>query len=252
MEPILVADRVSKSFGSLRAVDEVSLSVEQGEIFGIAGPNGSGKSTLFNIVTSIPFPSDSGRVVFEGKEIQRMRANRICRFGLARTFQKETAFDTLSTLDNVILGSTYGRGTNNSAESRRQAAETLEFVGIAEDQFDRPAAELSVFDKKRLMIASAIVTEPRVLLLDEPASGLTKPEIDETIDLIRRLNERGVTLLVIEHVLPLLLPLPLLLTVSARLLVLNHGSELVTGTPDDVIRDPRVVEAYLGTRESRD
>ena len=103
-----------------------------------------------------------------------------------------------------------------------------------------------MFDKKRLMIASAIVTEPRVLLLDEPASGLTKPEIDETIDLIRRLNERGVTLLVIEHV------LPLLLTVSARLLVLNHGSELVTGTPDDVIRDPRVVEAYLGSRASRD
>ena len=129
-----------------------------------------------------------------------MRANKICRSGLARTFQKETAFDTLSTLDNVILGSTYGRGTDDSAESRKQASETLEFVGIGADQFARPAAELSVFDKKRLMIASAIVTEPRVLLLDEPASGLTKPEIDETIDLIRRLNERGVTLLVIEHV----------------------------------------------------
>ena len=246
MDSILVVDGVSKSFGSLRAVDDVSLSVEQGEIFGIAGPNGSGKSTLFNIITSIPFPADSGRIVFEGKQIQRMRANRICRSGLARTFQKETAFDTLSTLDNVILGSTYGRGTDDSAESRRQASETLEFVGVGADQFERPAAELSVFDKKRLMIASAIVTEPRVLLLDEPASGLTKPEIDETIDLIRRLNERGVTLLVIEHV------LPLLLTVSARLLVLNHGSELVTGTPDDVIRDPHVVEAYLGSRASHE
>ena len=194
MDSILVVDGVSKSFGSLRAVDDVSLSVEKGEIFGIAGPNGSGKSTLFNIITSIPFPADSGRIVFEGKQIQRMRANRICRSGLARTFQKETSFDTLSTLDNVILGSTYGRGTESSAESRRQASETLEFVGIGADQFERPAAELSVFDKKRLMIASAIVTEPRVLLLDEPASGLTKPEIDETIDLIRRLNERSVTL----------------------------------------------------------
>ena len=112
VDSILVVDGVSKSFGSLRAVDDVSLSVEQGEIFGIAGPNGSGKSTLFNIITSIPFPADSGRVVFEGKEIQRMRASRICRSGLARTFQKETAFDTLSTLDNVILGSTYGRGTD--------------------------------------------------------------------------------------------------------------------------------------------
>ncbi len=246
MEPILVADRVSKSFGSLRAVDEVSFEVAPQEIFGIAGPNGSGKSTLFNIITSIPFPADSGRVVFEGKEIQRMRANQVCRSGLARTFQKETAFDTLSTLDNVILGATYGGGAGEYGASREAAAEALAFVGIGEEQFARPASELSVFDKKRLMIASAIVTKPRVLLLDEPASGLTKLEIDETIDLIRRLNESGITVLVIEHV------LPLLLTVSARLLVLNHGSELTTGTPDDVIRDPRVVEAYLGSRAKHD
>ena len=242
MDSILSVERVSKSFGSLRAVDEVSFSVARGEIFGIAGPNGSGKSTLFNIVTAIPFPADRGRVVFEGKQIQRMAAHRICRAGLSRTFQKETAFDSLTALDNVILGATYGHLEGDDADSLERARAALAFVGIDEDQVQRPASELSVFDKKRLMLASALATGPRVLLLDEPASGLTKLEIDDTIDLIRRLSERGITVLVIEHV------LPLLLTVSARLLVLNNGKELVSGTPDDVIRDPRVVEAYLGSR----
>jgi len=245
MDPILTVDAVSKSFGSLRAVDQVSFAVEAGEIFGIAGPNGSGKSTLFNIITSIPFPADSGRIIFDGRQIERRGANKICRTGLARTFQKETAFDTLSALDNVLLGAVYGHHVK-SGDDLENAHEALAFVGIDATQFSRPAAELSVFDKKRLMLASALATRPRVLLMDEPASGLTKPEIDETIDLIHRLNQDGITVLVIEH------DLPLLLTVSQRLMVLNQGSELMTGTPDEVMRDQRVVEAYLGTRARHD
>lgn len=242
MDQILIVEDACKLFGSLRAVDNVSFGVEAGEIFGIAGPNGSGKSTLFNIITSIPFPADAGRIVFDGRAIHRMRANQICRAGVARTFQKETAFDSLSTFDNVVLGSVYGLGRAGAGgEAGEAAREALVFVGIEDDQFHRPAGELSVFDKKRLMLASALATRPRVLLLDEPASGLTQPEIDQTIELVRRVNGEGVTVLLIEHV------LPLLLSVSNRLMVLNQGQELVTGDPDAVMRDERVVEAYLGS-----
>ena len=246
MDDILVVDAVCKSFGALRAVADVSLSVRQGEIFGIAGPNGSGKSTLFNIITSIPYAADSGKILFEGKAIQGKRPHNICRAGIARTFQRETAFDTLTTRENVRLGAVYGTPSLDAAMCRERAREALASVGIAETNFERPAAELSVFDKKRLMLASALATGPKLLLMDEPASGLTSPEIDETIDIIRRVNEDGVTVLVIEHV------LPLLLTVSHRLMVLNKGEILVTGAPDDVVRDPLVVEAYLGSRKRED
>jgi branched-chain amino acid transport system ATP-binding protein len=241
MDQLLIVEDACKLFGSLRAVDNVSFAVEPGEIFGIAGPNGSGKSTLFNIITSIPFPADAGRITFNGRAIQRMRANEICRAGVARTFQKETAFDTLSTFDNVMLGSVYGLGKAGEASTDQAVRDALAFVGIGDEQFHRPAGELSVFDKKRLMLASALATRPSVLLLDEPASGLTQPEIDQTIELVRRVNAEGVTVLLIEHV------LPLLLSVSNRLMVLNQGQELVTGDPDAVMRDERVVEAYLGS-----
>jgi branched-chain amino acid transport system ATP-binding protein len=244
MSDILVVEGVRKSFGQLRAVDEVSFAVRAGEIFGIAGPNGSGKSTLFNIMTAIPFAADGGSVSFDGRRIDRLAPHRICQSGVARTFQKETTFDSLSAYQNVLLGAVYGRGRRDAARFDARARDALGIVGIAETQFDRPAGELSVFDKKRLMIASALATEPRLLLLDEPASGLTKPEVAETADLVRRVNGLGITVLIIEHVLPLLLSL------SQRVMVLNQGRELTTGLPDDVMRDERVVEAYLGTRRA--
>ena len=243
MDDILVVKGVCKSFGALRALNNVSLSVNQGDIFGIAGPNGSGKSTLFNVITSVPYTADSGVVLFEGKEIQGKSPHKICRFGIARTFQRETAFDTLTTRDNARLGAVYGTPTLDEAKRWERTQEALAYVGMAEDQFDRLAAELSVFDKKRLMLASALATAPKVLLMDEPASGLTGPEIDETIELIRRVNDSGVTILVIEHV------LPLLLNVSHKLMVLNQGEPLTVGTPDEVVRNPLVIEAYLGTQK---
>lgn len=242
MSDILVVEGARKSFGQLRAVDEVSFAVRPGEIFGIAGPNGSGKSTLFNIITGIPFAADGGRIEFEGRRIEHLAAHRICQGGVARTFQKETTFDSLSAYQNVLLGAVYGRGRGVGADIEARARQALGFVGIASDRIDRPAGELSVFDKKRLMIASALATEPKLLLLDEPASGLTKPEVEETAALVRRVNESGVTVLIIEHVLPLLLSL------SERVMVLNQGRELTTGLPHEVMRDERVVEAYLGSR----
>jgi branched-chain amino acid transport system ATP-binding protein len=239
---LLQVDDVSKAFGSLKAVDGVSFSVQAGEIFGIAGPNGSGKSTLFNIVTGIPFGPDRGRVCLDGTEIQGRSGHRIARMGLARTFQRETSFDGLTVFENALIGATYGGDLKATSEARERAAEALEFVGFAPAGFGRLAGELSVFDRKCLMLATAIATNPRILLLDEPASSLTKPEIKASIDLIRRIAARGITIVLIEHVLTFLMSL------SQHLMVLNQGSVLARGLPQEVIADPRVVEAYLGTR----
>lgn len=240
--PLLQVEQVSKSFGSLRAVDQVSFEVRAGEIFGIAGPNGSGKSTLFNVITGIPFRPDSGRVIFDDTELQRLSGFQIARLGLARTFQRETSFDSLSVFENALMGASYGLAKAKRSGLDDKVAEVLEFVGFAPGTFHRPAQELSVYDRKCLMLASALAMEPRMLLLDEPASGLTRPEIEQAIGLIQRIAARGVTILLIEHVLTFLMRL------SQHLMVLNQGRVLVLGEPETVMRDQRVVEAYLGTR----
>jgi len=240
---LLEVDGVSKSFGALRAVDQVSLSVDPGEIFGVAGPNGSGKSTLFNIISGIPFGPDEGRVIFGGQDLRGLKGHQIARLGLARTFQRETSFDTLSLFDNVLIGATYGRGGRRDGSVARSVTEALGFAGFGAESFGRPAAELSVYDRKCLMLASALAMSPRALLLDEPASGLSKPEIEQLIALIRRIAARGVAILLIEHVLTVLLAL------SQRLMVLNQGSVLVLADPDSVVQNPEVIRAYLGERK---
>jgi len=246
MAGLLDVQGVSKTFGALRAVNGVSFQVAEGEIFGIAGPNGSGKSTLFNIITSTPFPASAGEIRFAGEAIHRKSPHEICHLGLARTFQRETAFDSLTVRENVVLGAVFGPGGSQPADVDARVRSALDFVELASANVERPAAELSVFDRKRLMLASALVMEPKMILLDEPASGLTKPEIEETIRIIKRTNERGIAVVLIEHVLPVLLAL------SRRLMVLNQGEVLTTGDPDVVVRDPRVVEAYLGAKGARD
>lgn len=242
--PLLQVEGVCKAFGSLKAVDEVSFTVAPGEIFGIAGPNGSGKSTLFNLMTGIPFGPDRGRIVFDGIDIQGKAGHAIARLGLARTFQRETSFDGLTVFENVLIGSSYGKQDRPAAAARDAAAEALEFVGLAAGSFGRLAGELSVFDRKCLMLATAIAMEPKMLLLDEPASSLTRPEIETSIGLIRRTAARGITIVLIEHVLTFLMSL------SQHLLVLNQGRVLAAGDPAAVIADERVVEAYLGTRRA--
>jgi len=233
---------VSKRFGALRAVDDVSFSVEEGEVFGIAGPNGSGKSTLFNVISGIPFGPDEGRLVFQGRDLRRLKGHQVARLGLARTFQRETAFDTLTVFENALMGASYGHAAKGVGPA--EVTEALRFVGFDPAGFARPAAELSVYDRKCLMLATALAMSPRILLLDEPASGLTMPEIEESIALIRKIAARGIAILLIEHV------LTVLLTLSERLMVLNQGRVLVLGAPDEVVRNPEVIRAYLGDRRS--
>lgn len=244
MADLLTVEKVTKTFGALRAVDDISFQVSEGEVLGIAGPNGSGKSTLFNALTAIPYPANAGRITFRGRRIDRLSPHRIARLGIARTFQTETDFETLSVLDNAMIPLIAAKTGASHGERLRLAEETCALVGLEAD-LERPASELSIFDRKLLMLASALALKPKLLLLDEPASGLSRPEVQKTTETIRHINAMGVTIMLIEHV------IPLLLSVSQRLIVLNFGRKLAEGEPERVVRDPRVVEAYLGA-EARD
>ena len=239
--PLLSAVGLRKSFGALTAVNDVSLDVRQGQIFGIAGPNGSGKSTLFNILSGIPFGPDAGSITFAGRSLTGLPPYRIAQAGLVRSFQKDITFDTLSARQTVQVAADHG-----AAEARRDAESPterlLDLMRFPPSRRDEDSGSLPIFDKKRLAIASALALRPRLLMLDEPASGLTKPEVEDLASLIRAVRQDGVTVMLVEHV------LPLLLSVSDSLFVMNHGGIIAQGLPDAVFRDPVVVEAYLGRR----
>jgi branched-chain amino acid transport system ATP-binding protein len=237
--PLLDVSSVSKRFGAFVAVDGVSFSVSEGEVLGVAGPNGSGKSTLFNLLTALPYRADGGEIRFRGESIVGLAPFRIARKGLARTFQKDTEFRSLGVRDNVLIG-TYCCGAMDRSDRARAIEGALDQVGFESDRRTRVAGDLSVFDKKRMMIATALVGKPKLLLLDEPASGLTKPEIEQLRCLIVALSQTGLTIVVIEHV------LTLLVAVAQRLIVLNEGRVLSQGEPTKVVRDERVISAYLG------
>lgn len=240
MTDILVVKGMSKSFGALKAIRGLSFSLGRGEILGIAGPNGSGKSTLFNILTRIPFGPDTGELVLDGRSLDRLSPRRIVQTGLVRIFQTETDFETLSVIENVLVAMPDDDFRDGRRAAETRATELLAYVGL-QGQADRTASDITVYDRKKLMIATALACRPKVLLLDEPAAGLSRPEVAEMIELIRRINADGMSIIVIEHI------ISLLVSVSNRLLVLNFGELLAEGAPEDVIRDRRVIEAYLGS-----
>ena len=237
----LAVSGLSKRFGALKAVDDISFTVAEGEILGIAGPNGSGKSTLFNAITRVPFSQDSGKVTVFDKEISHLANNEIAKQGLARTFQRESVFADLSAIDNVLVTI---EQTGRAARFRKRVAlaeEALNVVGFPATLHNWKAGQLPVFLRKLIMIAGAVALEPVVILLDEPASGLTVPEIEKLRNLILSLRNGGMTILLVEHV------LSLLMAVSDRLMVMDSGSVIALGEPTEVIKNPTVIEAYLGT-----
>ncbi len=236
MAPLLELRNVSRVFGGLRALGDVSLTVNEGEIVGLIGPNGAGKTTLFSVVSGFYRPS-SGQIYFDGRPIGGLRPDVICALGLARTFQLVKPFPNLTVAENVMVGA-FNR-TNRRAEAERIAWEVLEFVGLAHKGLSR-ATSLTLADRKRLEVARALATRPRLLLLDEVMAGLTPTESMHVVGLIRQIRERGVTLLVIEHVMRAIMSL------SDRVAVLHHGQLIAEGEPEAAVRDPAVIEAYLG------
>jgi branched-chain amino acid transport system ATP-binding protein len=241
-KPILVAEGVSKYFGRMAAVKDLSFQVYEEEIYGIAGPNGAGKTTLFNIISHV-LPVDDGRIMFNDKYIHKLSLDSIFRLGLARTFQIPALFKSLTVRQNVQVGATFGdpeKGTKmDKNDVENLIDETLDFTGLSAKR-DIIAEELALMDRKLLMMASALVTKPTVLMLDEPIAGLGKVDSVQVMELIRNINKQGVTILLIEHVMEALMGL------SERVMIMHHGEKICEGKPEKVAKDESVIEAYLG------
>jgi branched-chain amino acid transport system ATP-binding protein len=236
MEDALVIQGMSKRFGGLRAVHEVSFTVKEGETVALIGPNGAGKTTSFNLITGFHRP-DSGSITAFGREIVGLRPHDVCARGLARTFQVAKPFGAMTVQDNVMTGAFLRDRSIAGARARAEAA--IDFVGLTAKQ-QTPARDLTTIDQRRLEMARALATEPRILLLDEVMAGLNPSEIDQAIALIGKLSARGLTIVIVEHV------MRAIMAVARHIVVLDHGQKIAEGNPKEIVANPEVVRAYLG------
>jgi len=235
---LLEAEGVSKAFGSFRAVSDADLSIDTGEIIGLIGPNGAGKSTFFNCLAGDTAPN-AGKVSFNGVDITRYSPERRARLGIGRTFQVPATFEEMSILDNVMVGAFLRHPHRRNA--RDKAHEVLELTGLKQHAHLR-ARSLGTPGRKRLEIARVLATEPRLMLLDEALAGLTPAELQQAIPLVRRVHQMGVTLIIVEHI------MEVIMTLTDRVVVFNQGHVIARGKPAEIVENPAVIEAYLGRR----
>jgi branched-chain amino acid transport system ATP-binding protein len=237
MAEALVIKNISKRFGGLRAVQDLSFSVKEGETVALIGPNGAGKTTSFNLVTGFYRP-DTGSVSAFGREIVGLRPHDVCAHGLARTFQVAKPFGAMTVLANVMTGGFLRDKKPDGARTR--AREAIEFVGLTAKEHT-PARDLTTIDQRRLEMARALATDPRILLLDEVMAGLNPAEIDQAVALVGKLSKRGLTIVIVEHV------MRAIMAVARHIVVLDHGQKIAEGSPNEIVANPEVIRAYLGS-----
>jgi branched-chain amino acid transport system ATP-binding protein len=239
---LLKCTDVSKHFGGLQAVRNVNFNVNDGEIAGLVGPNGSGKSTLLNLISGVYKP-DSGQIIYNGEDITKLAPHKICAKGITKTAQTVQSFPEMTATENVLTSVVFNqKKLNEKSNILQKSRELLEFVGLAKEKFDTPAKNLNVVELRRIQLAKALATNPKMLLLDELLTGLTPKECDEAIALIKQINKQGVTVLIVEHVMRVIMGL------CDRVVVLQHGEKICEGTPKQVCTDENVVNVYLGKR----
>jgi branched-chain amino acid transport system ATP-binding protein len=238
MTTILQVEGVTKRFGGLTAVSNVTFDLPEGQILGLIGPNGAGKTTLFNVINGV-YPATEGRYFFRGKKVTGSKTYQMAHLGLARTHQVVKPLDELTVRENAMVGACFGHENHNLSSAAEIAGEVLEFVGLAE-RADQLAGSLNVAQKKRLEMARALSARPYLLLLDEALAGLNPSEITAMLETIRKIRDRGITIIMIEHV------MHAIMNISERILVLDFGRLIAEGTPEEIVNNEQVIEAYLG------
>jgi branched-chain amino acid transport system ATP-binding protein len=241
---MLSIQNVSKQFGGITAIKDVSFTIEREEIVGLVGPNGAGKSTLLNVISGVYLPS-SGSVIFDGMDITDLRPNKVCKLGIAKTFQLVHSFPELTALQNVLVGAVFGNSEKISLkEAEAKAEEKLDYVGYPREKIRYPVKNLNVVELKRIQLARALATDPKLILLDEVTTGLNPKESNDAISLIQKIRESGITILMVEHV------MRIIMNVSDRIVVLHHGEKIAEGTPEEIAKDETVITSYLGEKKT--